>query len=190
MIAMGGGMTVSHPLPAEGIDLRAELAEHQRSRIAQALVRAEGDSTAAAKLLRLTPLELVRMQAGHIAVAATRQGVQTQSKRTLVGLGVERGDIPRIERGVEMISVAVIKRLRAEGLEPEQIARRLGCNHFVVEKVLRIETERAVRRLRAEGLEPIEISRRLGVTQAVVDRALGAPELAKCAPRRTEEQKA
>lgn len=174
MIAVGGGMAVVHPLPPEGVDLRAELVAHQRSRVDQALARAKGDTALAARLLRVAPLDLVRMQAGHVAVASAKQAPEKKA-------GIAFDDIPRIERGVEMISVAAIKRLRAEGRSPQQIANRLGCNHFVVEKVLRIETERAVRRLRAEGVAPREISERLGITQAVVDRALRAePELAKC----------
>jgi DNA-binding CsgD family transcriptional regulator len=174
VIATGGGMAVVHPLPPGGVDLRAELAEHQRCRIEQALARTQGDTALAAKLLRMAPLDLVRLQAGHIAVASAKS---TAAKRATVKLD----DIPRIERGVEMISAAAIRRLRAEGRSPQQIAGRLGCNPFVVEKVLRIETERAIRRLRAEGVAPREISGRLGVTAAVVERALcAAPELAKC----------
>lgn len=167
-------MAIVHPLPPDGVDLRAELAEHQRSRVEQALAHAQGDLDGAAKLLRLTPLELVRLQAGHIAVSRVRPAPVKVAT-------VKHDEIPRIERGVEFISAAAIRRLRAEGRSPHQIANRLGCNPFVVEKVLRIETERAVRKLRAEGVAPREISGRLGVTAAVVDSALRAePELAKC----------
>lgn len=128
MIATGGGMRVEHPLPPEGIDLRAELADHQRSRIEQALARTEGDRTQAAKLLRVSPLELTRLQ---WVTPAGQRGPQD----------VTYDDLPRLDRGVERISAAVIRRFAAEGLTERQIAGRLGCNQYVVEKVLRMQAE-------------------------------------------------
>lgn len=186
MIAAGANISVVHPLPPDGVDLRAELAAHQRSRIEQALARAAGDLSVAAQLLRVTPLELSRLhpaQGGTAAPAAandvkpypvTRQPARPSREE-------RASELSRIERGVELISAAAIRRLSAEGRTPQQIADRLGCNHFTVEKVLRIETERAVRKLRSEGLSPRAIVTRLGLSPSFVDRVLQT-ELAKCSP--------
>lgn len=177
-------MAVGHPLPPEGVDLRAELADHQRSRVEQALARAQGDLNAAAKLLRVTALDVARMQAGHIAAAGAKQA---QKRGPAQPTEVKLGEISRIERGVEVISAAVIRRLHAEGRSSVQIARRLGCNHMTVEKVLRMETERAVRELHADGVTPSEIVTRLRVTPAFVTRALQLG-LAKCEPLPEERE--
>jgi hypothetical protein len=134
-----GGMSIEHPLPADGVDLRHELAEHQRSRVEQALARAKGDTALAAKLLRVTPLDLVRMQAGHISAAGAKSSAPGKERREPLSVS----DLPRIERGLEVISRAAIRRLHAEGRTPAQIAARLGVNHFVIEKVLRAEAELA-----------------------------------------------
>ena len=141
-IAVGGGMSVVHPLPPEGVDLRAELRAHQRSRVEQALVRAAEDPALAAKLLRITPLELAGLREGMGEAAPPppppsppRPPAQAAARARRVAPPSD--EMPRVERGVEVISRAAIRRLEAEGRTPKQIAGRLGVNLFVVEKVLR-----------------------------------------------------
>jgi hypothetical protein len=148
-------------LPAEGIDMRAELAECQVALVTQALSRSGGDLTAAAKLLNLTPLELARAQSPSAAAVFTTPArpenpvmkqppaVKPPPQRpTLVGalpaLPEELPDEPefgRIEKGLLRIDSSVIKRLTVEGFSPKQIARRLGVNSFFVERVQRMLAE-------------------------------------------------
>lgn len=139
-------------LPPEGVDLRAELIAWQAARMGQALVQAGGDLTEAARLLRMTRLELLRMEARIAPVVPP----------------IDPESIPRLAGGVEFISAAAIKRYAIEGLTDRQIARRLGCNHFLVEKVLRAEVGNEVRRLDGEGLSAREIALRLRLTLARV----------------------
>jgi hypothetical protein len=132
------GQTAACALPPDGLDLRAELAAHQRALVEQALAQAGGDLGLAAKLLRVTPLELTRLNAGASALTPYPVAKQTRSPKE------ERdADMSRIDRGVELISRAAIRRLHAEGRTPRQIAQRLGVNPFVIEKVLRAEAELA-----------------------------------------------
>lgn len=144
-------MNAVRVLPPEGTDLRAELVELQAALVEQAMQRAGGDRSAAAKLLRITPLELVRMQANPAALARQLGPVMKQSNEApprsrpvgvpAAAVALAPGDLPRCEQGVERISRAVIRRLDAEGLTPRQIANKLSVNPFVVEKVLRMEAE-------------------------------------------------
>jgi hypothetical protein len=153
-------LSVVHPLPGEGVDLRAEVAAHQRSRVEQAMTRAGGDLGEAAKLLRVTPLELARLVPGAAPAAAsgspaasTKPAAPSRPSRSSLGprpsltttlTRAERDAlIPRIEGGIERISAAVIRRLAAEGMSEQRIASRLGCNPHVIEKVLRMQAENA-----------------------------------------------
>lgn len=135
-MSAAGGMACA--LPPDGLDLRAELAAHQHSLVEQALARAGGDLQAAAKLLRITPLELTRLHAGAALAPypVARQPLRRPEEERVA-------EIARIDRGVELISRAAIRRLHAEGRTPGQIAKRLGVNPFVIEKVLRAEAELA-----------------------------------------------
>jgi hypothetical protein len=159
-------MSVEHPLPFEGVDLRAELAAHQRSRVEQALARTKGNLAEAARLLRMTPLELARLQAAARALppiprpvtsttASRRPGRPLQAVRRVSVATVEAvAGASRIDRGVEVISGPAIRRFAADGLNERQIAKRLGCNPFVVEKVLRMQAEKG--ELRKCGALPAE----------------------------------
>jgi len=150
---MGGGLSVEHPLPPNGVDLRAEVAAHQRSRVEQAMTRAGGDPGEAARLLRVSALELARLQAGPVrSTSAERAAAGTGRTGSRVNGSRQTGATPppppddkvgRIERGVEVISSAAIRRLATDGFTERQIANRLGCNPFVVEKVLRMQAERS-----------------------------------------------
>ena len=80
--------------------------------------------------------------------------------------------LPRIDRGVELITAAAIRRLSADGLTERQIASRLGCNPFAVEKVLRETTEAEVRRLDAKGRAVSAIASTLRLPLARVRRIL------------------
>lgn len=156
-------------LPAGGIDIRAELAELVATRMQQALERTRGDMPAAAKLLRTTRLELLRLTAriegggeptprGRAKEAARRQ--------------VESVDVSRIAGGVELISAKVITRLAAEGVKPKDIGLRLGVNPYAVERALRLAFERRCRELDAAGKSVRDIARALRVPPARVARVL------------------
>lgn len=117
-------MSGAHALPPEGVDLNAEVASLQRRRIEQALERSNDDAPRAARLLRLSLAELERL-------------------RSLAPGAPGRGEVSRVEGGVELVSRAAIRRLCAEGFTPKQIARRFGVHEFFVEKVMRGDAELA-----------------------------------------------
>lgn len=122
-------------LPPDGIDLRAELVAHQRWRVEQAINRA-GNLAGAARLLRVSQLELLRMQRGGLLPIVP----PTPNRRVPTG----ESELTRIEAGVEIVSRATIRRLHGEGYSPRQIATRLGLRSpYFVEKVLRAEAELA-----------------------------------------------
>lgn len=150
-------MSMNHigELPVDGVDLRSELLELQRARVSQALARAAGDLGVAAGLLRMKRLDLVRLES-RLAAAMPSNG--DAPRRGEPELGVQPETVNRIAGGVEYVQAAVIRRLKAEGLDERKIATRLGCNPYLVERVLREQTEREVLRLDGEGATVHEIS--------------------------------
>ena len=141
---MSAAVEMAVALPPEGVDLRATLAAHQCSLVEQALARSEGDLQAAAKLLRVSPLELTRLHAALRAPspdARGRTGSRVNGSRARAVSPVVEDEIPRVERGLERISGAAIRRLAVDGFTEKQIASRLGVNPYVVEKVLRMQAE-------------------------------------------------
>lgn len=162
------------PPPPEGIDLCAELAELVSARVQQALDQSGGDHGRAAKLLRMRLPELVRLESrlakGH-SIAPMSDAIDVDN-------------VSRIAGGIEHISAAAIRRLAAEGLDERAIAKRLGCNPFAVEKVLREQTRSEIERLdREEKLSPKQIAERLRLPINRVRRVLVAHDLVKLAHR-------
>jgi RNA polymerase sigma factor for flagellar operon FliA len=133
-----GTAAMKATLPEEGVDLRAELVAYQSELVAQALARSGGNRAAAARLLRVSPLELTRMEA-----KARRPCIGALPALPAPSTRVPAADMPQIRGGLEVISRAAIRRMTAEGLTPGQIASRLGVNPYVVEKVQRAEAELA-----------------------------------------------
>lgn len=164
-------------LPSEGIDLRAELAELESARVRQALAQSGGNLTAAARLLRMSRGELLRLGARLMCERAGVAGALPPEAREAREVARDNG-ASRIAGGVELVSAAAIRRLAAEGWSEKRIAGRLGVNAFVVEKVLRRDTERAVRELDAsgEGLSPRDIADRLRLPVSRVRAILGAAD--------------
>ncbi len=161
------------PLPPEGIDLRAELAELGSVRVRQALEQSDGDYGRAAKLLRMRPGELIRLE--------SRLAGESDAP---AGDVINLANVSRIAGGVERISAAVIRRLAAEGLDERTIAKRVGCNPFLVEQVLREQTRREIERLdRDEKLSPKQIAERLRLPINRVRRVLVAHDLDALARR-------
>lgn len=162
------GLVESFVLPPNGIDLRAELDALQSARVSQALAQSGGDIGRAARLLRMSRHDLVQLE-----VRLGRGGPSASS-----GGGREEpqldASLPRIERGVEFVSAAVIRGLHAEGkgLSQRKIAERLGCNPYLVEKVLRKDTEDRVRRLAGEGRSASDIADALRLPLTRVRRIL------------------
>lgn len=139
-------------LPSGGIDLRSELVELASARVRQALAQSDGDYALAAKLLRMRPAELVRLESRLLAGGPSAAAIDV----------VNLGNVSRFAGGIEHISAAAIRRLAAEGLDERAIAKRMGCNPFVVERVLREQTRREIERLdREEKLSPKQIAARL-----------------------------
>lgn len=155
-------------LPPDGIDLRAELVALQSARLRQALDQAGGDYTGAARLLRMSRLDLARLE-------ARLAGEAHNAEPSLDDLDASR--IPRIAGAVEFFSAKVIKQYAAEGKGEKTIASLLGCNVFLVERVLREQTQAEIVRLdREEKLEPKAIADRLGIAISRVRRVLLAAE--------------
>ena len=139
MSDLGGvAVAIALDLPPEGVDLRAELAAHTRVRVNQALGRARDDLTAAARLLRVSPLELSRLSAGAQLVLAAPAAPPAPAPAP-----VAPTEFSRIEGGREILSRAAIRRLAAQRFTARQIADRFGVNEYFVEKILRAEGELA-----------------------------------------------
>lgn len=172
-----GDLVAGAGLPADGVDLRAELFELQRARVSQALARAAGDLGFAARLLRMTRLDLVRLES---RLAAAMPSGDAPRRRPEPELAVRPENVNRIADGIEYVSAAAIKRLRAEGKSERAIATALGCNPYIVERVLREQTEREVLRLDREGATVHEISAAtrvpLGRVRRILSRSDEAPE--------------
>lgn len=167
-------------LPEGGIDLRAELVTLQRARMRQALEKSGGDLARAARLLRMSRAELVRLESrltdGDSTLPAARGPGDPQA--------IDPSSISRIVGGVERISAAVIRRLADEGLDETAITNRVGCNPFIVEKVLRDRTKREIERLdRDEKLTPKQIADRLRIPINRVRRVLVAHDIGALAHR-------
>lgn len=135
-------------LPPDGVDLRAEIVALQTARVRQALERSGGDAGRAARLLRLTRSDLSRIRE---RVAPARPDA-------------DPSEIERISGGLALVSATVIRRFAAEGLSERQIAKRLGCNVFLVERCLERHTASEVERLDAEGLSFKAIALKLRIT--------------------------
>jgi hypothetical protein len=165
-------------LPPEGVDLRAELVDLQSARVRQALEQSGGDLARAARLLRMSRLDLMRLEA-RIADGTGAPPAPDP---------IDPGNAARIAGGVEFISAAAIRRYAVEGLDERAIASRLGCNVFIVEKVLREQVEASVRRLDAEEQLPVaEIAAALRIPRARVRHILlqGADA---CAPSKRKPE--
>lgn len=171
-------------LPEGGIDLRAELVTLQRARVRQALEKTSGDLAGAARLLRMTRTELVRLESrlteGDPTLPATRPPGEPELDVRIAS---------RIVGGIEVVSAAVIRRLDAEGLDASEIVRRVGCNPFIVERVLREQKRAEILRLdRDEKLKPSEIAGRLRLPVARVRAVLVAHDVAALARRANGDQ--
>jgi hypothetical protein len=148
-------------LPPRGIDLRAEVLILQRTRLRQALAAAKGDVDRAAKLLRVTPLDLLRLEE-RFAKGASKRGAEPDAS-----------SIPRIAGGLQLVSRAAICRYSAEGKDVKTIARLLGCNRYLVEKVVvEFRKSEIIRLDRDEDLSPKEIALRLRAPLAEVRSVL------------------
>jgi hypothetical protein len=176
------GVNVSAALPPEGIDLRAELVALQSVRVRQALEQAGGDLARAARLLRMSRLDLMRLE------ARLADGSVIGDRRSAPEPAIDPSTVSRVAGGVELISAAAIRRYAAEGFDEKTIAARLGCNVFIVEKVLREQTEAAVRRLDAEGRASVaEIAAALRIPRVRVRRILKAADAACAVSKRSAE---
>jgi DNA-binding NarL/FixJ family response regulator len=80
-----------------------------------------------------------------------------------------------VRDGLLVISRAAILQLAAEGHDEWTISRRLDVNKYVVEKVLRAETDRSVRRLAGDGFSTREIAAELRLTLKRVALVLETP---------------
>jgi hypothetical protein len=171
-------------LPEGGVDLKAELVALTRARVRQALEKKGGDLAAAARLLRMSRGELVRLEAritdGDSTLPAARAPGEPE---------VDVRTVSRIVGGVERISAAAIRRLAAEGHDDTEIVRRTGVNAFVVDKVLReMKSAEIVRLDRDEKLKPREIAARLKLPIQRVRAVLVAHDVAALARRANGEQ--
>lgn len=163
------GLAERLDLPPRGIDLRAELQALQRARVRQAMERASGDTAKAARLLRLPLLDFMRLAARN-AESASRRGRRPELDERVV---------PRIAGGVELVSRAAIERYAAEGVGVKEIGRRVGCNQYLAEKVVREWRQREIVALDAEHYSPREIALRLRTTLAEVRATLALADQRK-----------
>lgn len=167
------GLVERLDLPPKGIDLRAELQTLQRARVRQAMERAGGDAAKAARLLRLPLIDFMRLSA-RTAESASRRG-----RRPELDVRV----VPRIADGVEFISRAAIERYAAEGVDAKEIARRLGCNRHLPDKVIREWRQREIVKLDREHYSPREIALRLRTTLADVRTVLALADQREASDR-------
>lgn len=156
-------------MPPDGVDLRAELDALQSARVSQALEASKGDLTQAAKLLRMSRLDLLRLEQ-RLADARGPRGRKRPPR--FEPPPIEQTEIPHVRNGVEYVSAAAIRRLATEGKSEKEITRLLGCNPYAVEKVLREETERRVRELAARDVPLVEICHELQLPPVRVRRIL------------------
>lgn len=131
-------------LPEEGVDLAGELARYQAWMIDQALIRSQGNKSQAAKLLGLKRTTLVEMLKSakrahpHIALAREESPPMKQSTGTPAPEQAESSGYQQInEKGLQTVPRVEIARLRGEGLTAKQIAAKVHCNQFLVERELR-----------------------------------------------------
>jgi hypothetical protein len=81
----------------------------------------------------------------------------------------------RVSGGVELISAKAIRQYAADGHSERWIARRIGCNPYFVEKVLREQTEAAITRLsQIDKLGPHAIAAKLRLPCSRVQRFLNS----------------
>lgn len=171
-------------LPEGGVDLKAELVALTRARVRQALEKTSGDLAGAARLLRMARGELVRLEARITDADSTLPAARAPGEPEL-----DVHAVSRIVGGVEVISAAVIRRLAAEGLDEAEITRRVGCNPFIVERVLREQKSTEILRLdRDEKLKPREIAARLKLPIQRVRAVLVGHDLAALARRANGRQ--
>lgn len=189
MNAIRGGTIIAElverlELPPDGVDLRAELGALQSARVSQALAQSGGDLTRAARLLRMTRLELLRLESCLTGDPRARPRRRQEPDPD----ELDASHIPRIAGGVQVVSAAAVRRLAADGYTERQIATRLGCNPYIVEKVLREDTERAVRRLDEQKRSPSDIARELRLPLARVRRILEAADAEACSVRKLDPE--
>lgn len=189
---------VMSTLPEEGINLRVELVRYQDWMIEQALIRTQGNKSQAAKLLGLKRTTLVMMLTtkGRLLPSAELEAapgaidgdgeppttVRRREETAVPRVGdVDVRNIGHIAQGVEMISAAAIRRYAADGLTRRQIANRLGCNPYIVDRVLREHLQRQVVALDEQGIAPSAIAQQLGCSLADVRSALSETPVRRAA---------
>jgi hypothetical protein len=120
------------------------------------------------------PPDGIDLRAELVALQRTRvRQALEQSRGDLAGAARLLGMSPRIAGGVEFVSAAAIRRYAADGYSEREIYKRLGCNPYLVEKVLREQTERKIWSLdRDKGLSPHSIAARLRLPISRVRRVL------------------
>lgn len=148
-------------LPEAGLDLPSAVTAYRDWLVEQALIRTAGNVTEAAKLLRIkrttlmaiqrtpTPVRFVPRRGEQPSEPVAEQATEAEPT-TRVRARVRRGAAPIVapapaqptepghERdGVLGISPRAVAELKAKGLSNLAIAHELGCNRYMVEKILR-----------------------------------------------------
>jgi hypothetical protein len=83
------------------------------------------------------------------------------------------------DRGLWFVQAAAIRRYHAEGLTPSAISKKLGCNAYQVELVLRNDTDARVRRLADEGHSESDIANALQLPRKSVHQMLRRTAIAE-----------
>lgn len=122
-------------LPEDGIDMGAELDRYRVWMLDQALIRADGNKSKAARLLRINRATLVEMlrRLQPAPVSAREESPPMKQTTEETGDGYQRIN----SKGLQVVPRVEIARLRGEGLSVTAIAAKLQCNRFLVERELR-----------------------------------------------------
>lgn len=154
---MSKSVAAPSTLPEAGLDLPSAVTAYRDWLVEQALIRTAGNVTEAAKLLRIkrttlaaiqrtpTPVRFVprrgEQPSEQVAeadpVAETEPDTRVRARvRRLVAPAPVPAE-PQREPGVLGVSRFRVVELKARGMSVVQIARELGCNRYMVEKILR-----------------------------------------------------
>jgi len=139
--APSGGTAAPSTLPEAGLDLAASLMAYRDWMVSQALIRTSGNKSEAAKLLKVkrttlneilrtaSPVQLVQRPA-----SSKRAPSEPPPSQAEPDTGVHERARPAAPVLIKRSTVAAFA---AQGLNVRQIATELGCNRYMVEKILR-----------------------------------------------------
>ncbi len=125
-------------IPEAGLDLSRAVDAYREWLVEQALIRTNGNVSEAARLLNVkrTTLDRMRMRGTQVRLVPRLPSVSPSAPPEPVTGVHERARPETSGNGVMRFSRTRAAELRGEGLSIVAIARELGCNRYMVEKLL------------------------------------------------------